>query len=45
MAVAEEDMSLFNKDDQENWLHVDLHASFSDAVSSRIVHQQQRFLF
>jgi hypothetical protein len=35
MAVAEEDSSLLNKDDGENWLLVDLHASFSDAVSSK----------
>jgi hypothetical protein len=35
MAVAEEDSSLFNEDDQENWLLVVLHASFSDAISSK----------
>jgi hypothetical protein len=33
MAVAEEDSSLFNEADQENWLLVNLHASFSIAVS------------
>jgi hypothetical protein len=35
MAVAEEDFLLFNKNNQENWLLVDLDASFSDAVSSK----------
>jgi hypothetical protein len=35
MAVAEEESSLFNEDDQENWLLVNLHASFSDAISSK----------
>ncbi len=35
MAVADEDSSLFNEDDQENWLLVDLDASFSDAISSK----------
>jgi hypothetical protein len=35
MAVAEEDSSLFNEDDQEKWILVNLHASFSDAVSSK----------
>ncbi len=35
MVVAEEDSSLFNEDDQENWLLVDLHTSFSDAIPSK----------
>jgi hypothetical protein len=35
MTVAEEDSSLFNEDDQENWLLVKLDASFSDAISSK----------
>jgi hypothetical protein len=35
MAVSEEEFSLSNKDDQENWLLLDLNASFSDAVSSK----------
>ena len=35
MAVAEEDSSLFNKDNWENWLLVDSDASFSYAISSK----------
>jgi hypothetical protein len=35
MAVAEEDSSLFNENDQENWLLVNLHALFSIALSSK----------
>jgi hypothetical protein len=36
MAVlAEEDSSLFNEDDQENWLLINSHATFSIAVSSK----------
>jgi hypothetical protein len=35
MAIAEEDSSFFNKDDQESWLLVDLDASFSYAISSK----------
>jgi hypothetical protein len=35
MAVAEKDSSLFNEDDQENWLLVDLDASFSNATFSK----------
>jgi hypothetical protein len=35
MAVPEAEFSLFDKDDQENWLEVDLDASFSDAESSK----------
>jgi hypothetical protein len=33
--LAEEDFSLFNKDNQENWLLVDLDASLSGALSSK----------
>ncbi len=43
MAVAEAEISLFDKDDQESWLEVDLDASFSDAESSKVLHQQQWF--
>jgi hypothetical protein len=35
MAVAEEEFLSSNKVHQENWLLVDLDASFSDAVSSK----------